>query len=83
MHYGACQCVAIQLLKCSECVFRVQKKGTKAVTGVVPFQKVHIRTSFVTLGHKTSRTSLGIFVAIGNNTLYGSKLLIFLLWQNH
>ncbi len=61
--------------------FRVQKKGTKAVTGVVPFQKVHIRTSFVTLATKPVVSRWGIFVAIGNNTLYGSKLLIFLLWQ--
>ncbi len=37
--------------------------------------------TFVTLDHKTSLKSLGIFVAIANNTLYGLKLYIFLLCQ--
>ncbi len=38
------------------------------------------RLKNVTLEHKTSRT--GIFVAIANNTMYGSKLLNFLLCKN-
>ncbi len=37
--------------------------------------------AIVTRDHKTSLKSLGIFVAIAKNTLYGSKLLIFLLCQ--
>ncbi len=40
---------------------------------------VNIPFSNVTLDHKTSRW--GIFVAIAKNTLYGSKLLIFILCQ--
>uniref|UniRef100_A0A671Q229 G protein-coupled receptor kinase n=1 Tax=Sinocyclocheilus anshuiensis TaxID=1608454 RepID=A0A671Q229_9TELE len=39
-----------------------------------------LNVSYVTLEHKTS-SSTGIFVAIANNTLYGSKLYIFLLCQ--
>ncbi len=33
------------------------------------------------LEHKTSLKSLGIFVAIANNILYGLKLYIFILCQ--
>ncbi len=36
---------------------------------------------FVTLEHKPVLSRWGIFVAIANNTLYGSKLYIFLLCQ--
>ncbi len=44
---------------------------------------LHIILIFIqlTLDLKTSLKSLGIFVATANNTLYGSKLAIFLLCQ--
>ncbi len=46
------------------------------------WEKCYLTTkwTYVTLDHKTS-SSTGIFVAIANNTLYGSKLSIFLLCQ--
>ncbi len=40
-----------------------------------------VALTYVTLDHKTSRW--GIFVAIAKNTLYESKLSIFLLDKNH
>ncbi len=36
---------------------------------------------FVTLEYESSHNNAGIFVAIAKNTLYGSKLSIFLLCQ--
>ncbi len=38
---------------------------------------------FVTLEHKTSLKSRGIFVAIAKNTLYGSKYAFFFYAKNH
>ncbi len=36
---------------------------------------------YVSLEHKSSHNNTGIFVAIDNNTLYESKLCIFILCQ--
>ncbi len=52
-----------------------------SVTVFVSYKYHFFVRTFVSLEHKSSLKSLGIFVAIAKHTLYGSKLLIFLLCQ--
>ncbi len=42
---------------------------------------VQILGLYLSLQHRRSHNSTDIFVEITNNTLYESKLYIFLLWQ--
>ncbi len=92
-HYGGCQCVAIQWLKCSECVLECSYADVWVIARAILKSLLYSpkkRHKSCYWGGTLSKDQgftkpviirMGIFVAIGKN-MSESKVLICLLCQN-